>query len=318
MASPMQSFDALSPRYVGFDAFFRAEIQPIAPGLGHAPRAGPPLPQTILVVLAVAYLAAAPAVLLIYPEETASFRPWALASGGFLLAGVLFAVFGHRGHESRAMVSAGVWADVRGRLAGFFGLSHAPVPASGDLAAALARAPAPPAAFKVELRVVGAISRGAAAGVEVDLMEGAAGGRHAAILAFGFPDKTPGLAALLDDGAPGVDRAGLEPMAVDLPARGDRPLSGYAETPAMARRIADPAFLDALAARRAAIGADAVNLAVVDDAARLYLVLSEPWLLAADSPPGAAAVGEALADYDAILRFAETLAPLFQPETAAP
>lgn len=315
MASPV-SFDAISPRFRGFDAYFRAEIQPMAPGLARAPRTGAPLWRRLAIAAAVLYLAAAPAALILYPVETADYRPWALASGGVLMLGVLLALAPGGSREPRAVVSANVWSDVRARIARFFGLRHGPAPDRAAIQAAVSRAPAPvgAAALKVETYVGGVIERGDAAGVVVELIEGRTGGRQAVLLAFGFDRPAPGLAAILDDRIPDVPRQGLEAMAVPAPLSPTRAVSIYAENPAMAERIADAAFLEAFSGRLAAMGVDAGNLAVVDGWARLYLALPEPWLIPGDATPGPGAVGEALADYDAVLRLAETLSPLF-PET---
>lgn len=319
MARPSYSFDAISARYAGFDAYFRSHIRPMAPGLAETPNTGMPLTQRLLIATAVLYLAAAPAALIYFPAETEPFRPWALASGGAVLLGLIFTVIGARDRHPHRMVSANVWAEVHNRIAGFFGLAHVDAPTTRELSDALARAPAPGGArgFRVRLRIAGVIRRGVASASEIDLMEGVYRNRPAAILAIGFQTAAPGLAALLDDRIEGADRDGLDRLAVSSEDAAARGLSLYAETAAMAKRIRDPAFLDGLRERLDAIGAVAGNLAVVDDAARFFLTFSDPWLVAADSPAGAAAVGEALADYDAILRLAEAVQPLFEAGAGA-
>lgn len=315
------SFDALSPRFSGFDAYFQAEIAPFAPAL--APRAAsrPPLPLRLrlLLIAAAAYLALAPFALIFFPAETAQFRPWAIVSFFIILPGVLFGVLAPADAETRLTVAADAWAAARRRIAAFFGFEHAPPLTAAALARFVEICPAPKGAdrFEARERILGRIRKGPAAGVIVELVEGVVGRAPVAMCAMRFGGAAYGVGALLDDRIPGVDRAGLAPMATGLPP-GFRALAGFAENTETAARLTAPETLAAFAEIREETASTAVNLAIVDDAARLYFALTEPVFTLGDATPNAMSVGHALHDYDALVRMAEALTPLFEVREAEP
>lgn len=267
----------------------------------------------VLVALAAVYLASAPFALILFPAETAEFRPWAIVSYFIVLPGVLFGVLSPKDAETKLSVAADVWAGARRRIAAFFGFEHAP-PHFGD---ALNRfveiCPAPDVAdqFDAHERIIGRIRNGPAEGVVVELVEGRVGRAQVAMCAMRFGGKAYGVGALLDDRIGGVSRRGLENMATPLPA-GVRRLAAYAENEDVAKRLTAPRTLSAFNEIREETAARAVNLALVDDAARLYFALTEPVFAAGDEQPDTMSVGHALHDYDALVRMAEALTPLFR------
>ncbi len=309
------SFESLSPRFRGFDAYFDAEIAPHAPAL--APRAAVRQRMSwrirLLIAAAAFYLATAPFVLILFPEATADFRPWAIVSYFIVLPGVLFGVMAPQDTETRLSIAGDVWAAARRRIAAYFGFEHAPPQHEDALRAFVEVCPAPPLAgqFIAHERIVGRVRNGAAAGVVVELVEGMADGAPVAMCAMRFGGKAFGIGALLDERIPGIDRRGLAALAAVTPP-GHRHLTAYAENQEVADRLANPEILAAFAEIRDDTAAKAVNLAVVDDAARLYFALTEPVFATGGEQPHAMSVGHALHDYDALVRMAETLAPLFR------
>lgn len=312
---PAPSFEALSPRFRGFDAYFRSEIAPHAPALAPLASSRPPMPWRlkVLLIAAACYLATAPFALIFFPDQTADFRPWAIVSFFIILPGVLFGVLSPPDPEAKVTVSTDAWNGARRRIAAFFGLEHAPPLADEDLTRFVETCPAPDGGggFVAHERIVGRIRKGAAAGVAIELLEGALAGAPVAMCAMRYGGAAHGVGALLDDRIDGVDRAGLAPMATDLPAGHDR-LAAFAENPETAARLTAKATLDAFASIREDTASRAVNLAIVDDAARMYFDLSEPVFTLGEEATGAISVGHALHDYDALVRMAEALTPLFR------
>jgi hypothetical protein len=309
------SFEALSPRFRGFDAYFDAEIAPHAPAL--IPRAGERRRMSsgfrLLVAAAAVYLAAAPFALILFPVETADFRPWAVVSYFIILPGVLFGVLSPREAETQLSIAADAWTAARHRIAAFFGFEHAPPPKPEALNRFIEICPTPALGgqFLAHERIIGRIRNGAAAGVVVELVEGVVGKMPVAMCAMRFGGKAFGVGALLDNRVQGMDRAGLDGMEVLLPAR-YRHLSGFAENQDVADRLTSDETLSAFSGIREETAARAVNLSVVDDAARLYFALTEPVFAVGDHTPNAMSVGHALHDYDALVRMAEVLTPMFR------
>ena len=307
------SFDQLSPRFRGFDAYFQAEIAP------HAPELAPGAAETkrmswglrALIAAAAVYLATAPLALILFPDETAAFRPWAIVSYFIVLPGMLFGLLAPRDADESLTVAAEAWGQARARIAGFFGLEHAQPLQQAALNQFLAVCPAPADAsrFVAHERIVGRIRHGAAEGVSLDLIEGELEGKAVAVCALRFPGAAAGIGALLDDRIDGLDRRGLDSLRLEAPSAPK--IVAYADSPKVAERITAPETLATLAEMRETTAANAVNLAIVEDTARLYFALSTPVFSADDDAPDAMAVSHALHDYDAIVRIAEALRPLF-------
>lgn len=318
MSKHAPSFDALSPRFQGFDAYFAAEIAPDAPAL--APRAAESRRMSLglqaLLAVAVFYLATAPLGLLLLPEETAPFRPWIIVSYFIVLPGVLFGLLSPNDAEAKLSVAAEAWAMARRRIAAFFGFEHAPPQEPEALREFVELCPAPPSAsrFVAHERIIGRIKGGPAAGVVVELVEGVIDSQPTAMAALRFGGQAFGVGALLDDRIDGVDRRGLEALRTDLPS-GWRHLTAFADGNAVAQRLTAPETLSAFADIRDTTASTAVNLALVDDSAKMYLALTEPVFVTGESTPDAMSVGHALHDYDALVRMAEALAPLFARES---
>lgn len=315
MADRPPSFDALSPRFLGFDAYFETEIAPNAPAL--APRAGdkPRLSWRLraLLAIAVVYLATAPFILILMPEATQDFRPWMIVSYFIVLPGVLFGLIAPADAETQLSVAADVWGAARRRIAAFFGFEHAPPPDAEALRDFVALCPAPPdaaAAFVAHERIIGRIKSGPAVGVVVELVEGVIGDQQAAMAALRFGGAAHGVGALLDASVTGVDRRGLESLRVPLPD-GWSHLEAYADGAEAAARLTSAETLTAFADIRETTAAKAVNLALVDDSAKMYLELTAPVFVTGEAKPNAMSVGHALHDYDALVRMAEALRPMF-------
>ncbi len=321
MGQRTPSFEA-SPRFSGFDAYFAAEIAPFAPALALRPAAPRrrSWPQRGLIALALVYLVAAPAALWFAPDEMARFRPWAIAGCAFVLIGVLIAFLTPQENEAGPVIADDVWIAARRRIAAFFGLAHTSPPDADELRRLVAAAPGPARAqaFTPIDRIGGVIRRGAATGAQVDFVEGRLAGAPVAVCTIRFDGAAPGLAALLDDRIADVDLAGLAPLT-QPPPEAHPGLAAFAESDGEGKNAGtDVAGLaDALAAARDALRAKAANLAVVDDAARLYFELEAPIFGAPADRPRIDAVPAALADYDAILRLAERLAAFYPRREAA-
>ncbi len=309
------SFEALSPRFRGFDAYFDAEIAPHAPAL--IPRAAERRRMSVglqaLIAVAAIYLATAPFALIAYPDATEAFRPFAIVSYFIVLPGVLFGVLAPRDAEAQLSIAADAWAAARRRIAAFFGFDHAPPPRPEALKRFIEICPAPGHAVRFEARerIVGRIRNGAAAGVVVELVEGALGDVPVAMCAMRFGGRAYGVGALLDDRIPNVDRRGLESMRMPSPPNA-RNIAAFAENAEMAERLVNAETLAAFEDIREETASSAVNLAVVDDAARMYFALTEPVFAVGDHAPDAMSVGHALHDYDALVRMAEALTPIFR------
>lgn len=314
MAERTPSFEALSPRFQGFDAYFATEIAPDAPAL--APRASEKRRLSwrlrALLAVAVVYLATAPFVMIFMPEGAAQFRPWIIVSYFIVLPGVLFGLLSPADAETQLAVAADVWGAARRRIAAFFGFEHAPPPEAEALRKFVELCPAPPAAsaFVAHERIVGRIKAGPAAGVVVELVEGVIGDKPAAIAALRFGGPAYGVGALLDDRIDDVDRRGLESLRCDLPP-GWRHLTAYADGTTVSERLTAAETLSAFAEIREATAAEAVNLALVDDSAKMYLALTAPVFVTGEATPNAMSVSHALHDYDALVRMAEALRPMF-------
>ncbi|MGZ0186892.1 MAG: hypothetical protein ACKVH0_02630 [Alphaproteobacteria bacterium] len=297
------SFEALSPRFRGFDAYFDAEIAPHAPAL--IPRAGERRRMSwglrLLVAAAAFYLATAPFALIVFPLETADFRPWAIVSYFIILPGVLFGVLSPREAETQLSIAADAWTTARRRIAAFFGFEHAPPPKPEALSQFVEICPAPALGgqFLARERIIGRIRKGVVGKTPV------------AMCAMRFGGKAFGVGALLDDRVQGMDRRGLEGMEVPLPTS-YRNLTGFAENQDVADRLTSDATLLAFAEIREETASRAINLSVVDDAARMYFALTEPVFAVGDQTPDAMSVGHALHDYDALVRMAEALTPMFR------
>lgn len=312
MARRMPSFESLSPRFSGFDLYFKTDIAPKAPALAAAViGGGRSFWRRALAALALAYVGAAATALVFYPAEIDAYRPWAIASLAILAPGLLFALAAQDGDRRLAAPRAS-WLVARGRIADFFGLAHAAAPDPATLDNLVAACPAPPGAraLEPEERIVGRIRTGRARGVEVHLIEGHIDERSAALCEFSFPGRAPGVGALLDDRIEGLPRHGLAELEIDPPP-GHATLAAYAETDAAARRLTDPAILSALVEFREDMDAAAVNLAIVEDTARLFLFLNEPVYVDGGGAPTVSSVGQALHDYDALVRLAEALTRAF-------
>lgn len=314
----MRDFDALSPRYRGFDAYFAHELGPLAPGLtADAPQAGGLAGGSVgfkaLLALSIVVILATPAAIHFYPDATLPYRPWAYASCGLLMAGVLLALFGRftRLGGGAAHVAPEIWARAIDQVAGFFGLAPAPVPTGGDIDQTLAMAPVPTApAFRPRTRYRGAFKHGAVAGVAIDAIAGQTGAATGILFVLRFSQKAPGIAAVLDRRIPETPRTGLAPFARPTPDAAG-PVDAFAENDAVAVRLFAPGVLQALGDAAVSLGATALNIAVVDDEARLYAVLDSAWPLAADSPPGPDSVVALLAAFDSLAIMAEAMAPVF-------
>ena len=318
MAERTLSYDALSPRFRGFDAYFAREVVPAAPAL--AAQSGRIWPLAALVALGAIYAFSAVAALLFWPAETAGFRPWAIASFVILLPGLVLAVATLPSNEPEPVLSAADWRAVRRRVARFFGLDLPPPPGADELSTLVAAAPSPAAAsaFEATARVAGVVASGPARGVRLDFVEGVVDGAPAAIFQLAFPGRYGGIAALLDRRIDGVSRAGMAAMATTLPESA-ADLEAYADAPNVAARLTASPNLARLAELGRDIGAPAFNLAIVDDGARLYLPLAEPIFADPAAETAEAGVGLALFDFDALIRFAESLSALFvAPALGAP
>jgi len=315
----MRDFDALSPRYRGFDAYFARELGPLAPGLtadAPKPRSSPGFKA--LLALSILVIAATPAATYFYPEATLPYRPWAYASCGLLLAGVLLALFGRSARSAGGAphVAPEIWAKAVRQVAGFFGLAPAAAPTGADLSQTLALAPVPAApTFNPGARYGGALRHGAGAGVEVDAIAGQASEAAGLVLVLRFRGKAPGIAAMLDRRIPKTPRAGLEPFARPTPAVAG-PADVFAENDAVAERLFRPDTLRRIAEASDSLGGKALNIAVVDDQARLYFMLEQPWPMPGDSQPGPDSVAALLAAFDGLAVMAEALAPVFAPDNA--
>ena len=315
MDQPTPSFEALSPRFRGFDAYFDAEIAPHAPAL--IPRLGERYRMSwelrLLVAVAAFYLATAPFALILLPTETADFRPWAIVSYFIILPGVLFGVLSPGEAETQLSIAAGAWTVARRRIAAFFGFEHAPPPKPEALIQFLEICPAPALGgqFVAHERIIGRIRNGPAADVVVEWVEGVVGRTPVAMCAMQFGGKAFGVGALLDNRVQSMDRSGLEGMEVSVPSA-YRHLSGFAENQDVADRLMSDKTLSAFAEICQETSARAVNLAVVDDAARMYFALTEPVFAVGNQTPNTMSVGYALHDYDALVRLAEALTPMFR------
>jgi hypothetical protein len=144
----------------------------------------------------------------------------------------------------------------------------------------------------------------------VELVEGVIGDKPAAMAALRFGGPAYGVGALLDDRIDGVDRRGLESLRCDLPP-GWRHLTAYADGTTVSERLTAAETLSAFAEIREATAAEAVNLALVDDSAKMYLALTAPVFVTGEATPNAMSVSHALHDYDALVRMAEALRPMF-------
>ncbi len=317
MARRKPTFEALSPRFGGFDAFFAVEIVPLAPGLAASRRPWRIWGRRLLILAGLCYLAAAPAALFFYPAALATYRPWAIASCAILLPGVLFSLFGPADGDAPLPVSLPAWTKARRRIAGFFGFEHTP-PLKGEalrqfIQACPAPMPALTGRLEARARLVGRIRAGQAAGVSLELLEGALDGAPVAACEFQFGAPSGGAGALLDGRIEGVRRVGLE--ALELPALpappGQARLAAFAATAEMGAMLTAPAILAALAEFVRESGAGGANLAIVDSAARLFYPLSAPMFARPDGPPTRSAIVRALCYYDALVRLAEALAPIF-------
>lgn len=310
----MRDFEALSPRYRGFDPHFAHELGPLAPGLtSNAPRENGSARFKALLALSILVILATPAAIHFYPEATLPYRPWAYASCGFLLAGVLLAMCGRSARlgGGAAHVTPEIWARAVEQVASFFGLASAPTPTGADLDQSLAMAPVPTApTFRPLTCYRGVLKHGAVAGVAVDAIAGKAGGVMGILIVLRFSEKAPGIAALLDRRISETPRTGLAPFARPTPDAAG-PVDAFAENDAVAARLFAPTALQGIAAAVASLGATALNIAVVDNEARLYAVLGSAWPLADDSPPGPDSVAALLAAFDSLAIMAEAMAPVF-------
>jgi hypothetical protein len=222
-------------------------------------------------------------------------------------------VLSPREAETQLSIAADAWTTARRRIAAFFGFEHAPPPKPEALSQFVEICPAPALGgqFLARERIIGRIRNGAAAGVVVELVEGVVGKTPVAMCAMRFGGKAFGVGALLDDRVQGMDRRGLEGMEVPLPTS-YRNLTGFAENQDVADRLTSDATLLAFAEIREETASRAINLSVVDDAARMYFALTEPVFAVGDQTPDAMSVGHALHDYDALVRMAEALTPMFR------
>ena len=314
MAERTPSFEALSPRFQGFDAYFAAEIAPAAPALalGECEKRHLSWRLRALLAVAIVYLATAPFVLFFAPEGAAQIRPCVIVSYFIVLPGVLFGLLLPTDAETQLAVAADAWGAARRRIAAFFGFEHAPPPEAEALRKFVELCPAPPAAsaFVAHERIVGRIKAGPAAGAAVELVEGLIGDKPAAMVALRFGGPAYSVGALLDDRINGVDRRGLETLRCDLPS-GWRHLTAYTDGATGSERLTATETLSAFAEIQKATAAEAINLALVDDSAKMYLALTVPVFVAEEATPNAMSVSHALQDYDAIVRMAEALRPMF-------
>jgi hypothetical protein len=183
----------------------------------------------------------------------------------------------------------------RRRIAAFFGFEHAPPPKPEALIQFLEICPAPALGgqFVAHERIIGRIRNGPAADVVVEWVEGVVGRTPVAMCAMQFGGKAFGVGALLDNRVQSMDRSGLEGMEVSVPSA-YRHLSGFAENQDVADRLMSDKTLSAFAEICQETSARAVNLAVVDDAARMYFALTEPVFAVGNQTPNTMSVGYAL------------------------